>query len=294
MKFGVNTFIWGATFGPSDFHLLPRIKEAGFDGIEVPILDPASFEAEAIGRELDRMRLERTAITVMPGGMSLASSDAAVRQRARDHIAACLAAARDVGATILAGPMYTPVGYLTGQRRTPDEWRWTVDSWQQLGGAVHAAGIEIGIEPLNRFETYFLNTAADATQLCREIDNPSIGILFDTFHANIEEKSVGAALRQAAPYLKHLHTCENDRGVPGSGHVAWAEFFSTVAEIGYDRWLTIESFGFALGALSAAAAIWRDLAPTPETIAFDGVRFLRARGGTLSTSSREYPARRSP
>jgi len=168
------------------------------------------------------------------------------------------------------------VGFLTGQRRTADEWKWTVDSWQQLSRVVHAAGIEIAIEPLNRFETYFLNTAADAAQLCREIDSPSIGILFDTFHANIEEKSVGSALRQAAPYLKHLHTCENDRGVPGSGHVAWAEFFSTVAELRYDGWMTIESFGFSLGALSAAAAIWRDLAPTPADIAFEGVKFLRA------------------
>ena len=280
MKFGVNTFIWGATFGPVDFHLLPRIKEGGFDGIEVPILEPAAFEAETVGRELDRVGLERTAVSIVPGGLSLASSDAAVRQRTRDHLSACIAAARDVGASILAGPMYTPVGFLTGQRRTPDEWKWTVDSWQQLSGVVQAAGIEIAIEPLNRFETYFLNTAEDAARLCREIDSPAIGILFDTFHANIEEKSVGPALRQAAPYLKHLHTCENDRGVPGSGHVAWSEFFGTVKDIGYDGWMTIESFGFALGALSAAAAIWRDLAASPDAIAFEGVRFLRA--GTSS------------
>jgi D-psicose/D-tagatose/L-ribulose 3-epimerase len=276
MKFGVNTFIWGASFGPADFHLLPRIKEAGFDGIEVPILDPAAFEADAVGRELDRVGLERTAVTIVPAGMSLASPDAAVRQRGREQLAACIAKARDVGAEILAGPMYTPVGFMTGQRRTAEEWKRVVDSWHQLSDDVQKAGIEIAIEPLNRFETYFLNTAADAARLCREIDHPSIGILFDTFHANIEEKSVGPALLEAAPYLKHLHTCENDRGTPGSGHVAWEEFFTTVAEIGYERWMTIESFGFALGALSAAAAIWRDLAPSPETIAFDGVEFLRA------------------
>jgi D-psicose/D-tagatose/L-ribulose 3-epimerase len=150
-----------------------------------------------------------------------------------------------------------------------------VESWQELGRLVSAAGIEIGIEPLNRFETYFLNTAADAVALCDAIAEPSIGILFDTFHANIEEKSVAGALRQAAPHLKHLHTCENDRGTPGSGHVAWPELFRAVAEIGYDRWLTIESFGFAAGPLSAAAAIWRDLAVTSDAIAFDGVRFLR-------------------
>ena len=173
--------------------------------------------------------------------------------------------------------MYTPVGHLTGRRRTADEWRWVVDSWQDLSRSVAGAGIEIGIEPLNRFETYFLNTVADAVDLCAAIAVPSIGILFDTFHANIEEKSIGGALRQAAPHLKHVHTCENDRGIPGSGHVAWPDVFAAIAAIGYDRWLTIESFGFAQGPLSAAAAIWRDLAVTPDAIAFEGVRFLRSR-----------------
>ena len=194
----------------------------------------------------------------VPAGSSLASSDAGERQRARDHVAACVKVARDLGATVLAGPMYTPVGFLTGQRRTSEEWKWAVDSWQQLAGGVDAAGIEVGIEPLNRFETYFLNTAADAARLCQEIGSPRIGILVDTFHANIEEKSIGAALRHAGSHLKHLHVCENDRGIPGSGHVAWTEFFSTVADLGYDRWMTIESFGFSLGALSTAAAVWRD------------------------------------
>lgn len=275
MKFGVNTLIWGAMFGPSDFPLLPRIRDAGFDGVELPLLDPHSFEPAVVGRELDKVGLERTAVAIVPGGLSLGSSDAAIRQRAKDHIELCVASARDVGATLLSGPMYTPVGYLTGQRRTADEWKWVIDSWQQLSRSVSAAGIEIGLEPLNRFETYFLNTAADAVALCRAIGEPSIGILFDTFHANIEEKSVAGALREAAPYLKHVHTCENDRGTPGSGHVAWPDVFRAIADIHYDRWLTIESFGFALGPLSAAAAIWRDLAVSPDAIAFDGVQFLR-------------------
>jgi D-psicose/D-tagatose/L-ribulose 3-epimerase len=285
MKFGVNTLIWGAAFGPSDFHLLPAIKESGFDGIEVPILDPAAFAPGVVGRELDRMGLERTAVTVIPGGSSLGSSDDGIRRRACAHVEACIAAVRDAGATMLGGPLYTPVGHLPGHRRTADEWKWTVDSWQRLSAAVHAAQIEIAIEPLNRFETYFLNTAADAVSLCRDIDDPSIGILLDTFHANIEEKSIGAAIREAAPYLKHLHTCENDRGVPGSGHVAWPEFFAAVGEVGYDRWLTIESFGFSIAALAAAAAIWRDLASTPGAIAFEGIEFLRANAPGARTST---------
>jgi D-psicose/D-tagatose/L-ribulose 3-epimerase len=276
MRFGVNTFIWGAEFGPDDFHLLPRIKSAGFDGIEVPVLNPAALQVDRIGRELQRVGLECTAVSIIPTGLSLASADAGIRERALDHVRACITAARDAGARILAGPMYTPVGYLTGTRRTAEEWRWVVDSWQKLAPVAREAGVEIALEPLNRFETYFLNTAADAVRLCDEIGDPGIGILFDTFHANIEEKSIASALRTAGRHVKHLHTCENDRGVPGSGHVEWPEFFDAVAEIGYDRWMTIESFGFTLGALSAAAAIWRDLASTPEAIAFEGLTFLRA------------------
>jgi D-psicose/D-tagatose/L-ribulose 3-epimerase len=281
MRIGVNTLIWGASFGPSDFHLLPRIKDAGFDGIEVPIFDPHAFEARAVGRELDRLGLERTAVTIVPRGLSLGASDGGLRGRAIEHVRACIAAARDAGIHLLSGPIYTPVGHLTGRRRTDDEWRWVVDSWQQLSRDVNAAQMEIGIEPLNRFETYFLNTIQDAVALCDAIGDPSIGILLDTFHANIEEKSLGDAVRLAVPHLKHLHTCENDRGVPGSGHVEWPEFFAAVAEIGYTSWLTIESFGFSIEAIAAAAAIWRDLAPLADDIAFEGIRFLRAATRTL-------------
>jgi D-psicose/D-tagatose/L-ribulose 3-epimerase len=279
MKLGVNTYLWGAAFGPADFHLLPPLADAGFDGAEVPILDASHFEADAIARELDRLGLARTAVANVPRGSSLASADRGDRARAIDRLTGCIHAARDLGATVLAGPMYTPVGFLTGERRTAEEWRWAVDSWQHLDRDVAAAGIEIALEPLNRFETYFLNTAADAARLCDAIGSPRIGILVDTFHANIEEKSIAAALRAAGRHLKHVHVSENDRGVPGTGHVAWGELFATVAELGYDRWLTIESFGFAAGALSTAAAIWRDLAPTPEAIAFDGLAFLRANVG---------------
>lgn len=275
LKLGVNTLIWGASFGPSDFQRLPRIKAAGFDGIEVPIFDPAPFDAAAVGRELDRIGLERTAVTVIPPGASLGAADREGRTKALEHVRAVIAVARDAGIRLLAGPIYTPVGYLTGRRRTDEEWKWMVDSWQQLARDVRAAQMEIGLEPLNRFETYFLNTAADACALCDAIGDPSIGILLDTFHANIEEKSIADAVRVAAPHLKHLHACENDRGIPGSGHVEWTPFFDAVEEVGYDRWLTIESFGFNIEAIAAAAAIWRDLAASPDDIAFEGIAFLR-------------------
>jgi D-psicose/D-tagatose/L-ribulose 3-epimerase len=276
MKLGINTLLWGLHFGPDDFHRLEAVKTAGFDGIEFSLFDPQNFSASPIRRELERVGLEGTAISVVPGGLHLGSSDASVRTRAQEHITACIEQAAEAGAALLAGPLYSPVGYLTGVRRTADEWKWAVEGWQTIAPAAAAAGVEIGIEPLNRFETYFLNTAADGAKFCDAVGHPSVGLLLDTFHANIEEKSLGGALRAAGPHLKHLHTCENDRGTPGTGHVAWSEFFSTIAAIGYDRWMTIESFGFALPELSAAAAIWRDLAPTPDAIAFEGIKFLRA------------------
>jgi D-psicose/D-tagatose/L-ribulose 3-epimerase len=183
----------------------------------------------------------------------------------------------EVGAKLFVGPMYSPVGFLPGRRRTTDEWKRAVESYQALAPAFARHGVTLAIEPLNRFETFFLNTAADGAALCAEVNHPNIGLLIDTFHANIEEKNVAAAYRTAGPWLKHVHTCENDRGTPGTGHVDWPGVFEALRAVNYDAWLTIESFGFALGGISAAASIWRDIERSPESIAFDGVRFLKQR-----------------
>jgi D-psicose/D-tagatose/L-ribulose 3-epimerase len=281
MKFGINTLLWGARIGEADFARLPRIREAGFHGIEVPIFDPTDFPAAALRRAVSAAGLECTAVSIIPPGLGLGSDEAAARDRAAAHVRAVLDRAAEAEIRLLSGPLYFPVGYLPGRRRTEDEWARTIESWQRLAPYATAADVTIGIEPLNRFETYFLNTAADGADFCDAVGHPSVGLLVDTFHANIEEKSIAGALRAAGRHLKHLHTCENDRGIPGTGHVAWPELFATLRELGYDAWLTIESFGFAAGALSAAAAIWRDLASTPEAIAFEGIRFLR--GCTVSS-----------
>src|SRR5438067_1480127 len=158
MKFGINTLLWGAAFEATDFHRLPRIKDAGFDGVEIPILDPTTCPSVEIGRELRRVRLECTAVSIMPPGVSLGSSDAATRSKGQRHVMSCVHCAAEMGASLLSGPLYSPVGYFTGGRRTPDEWKWAVESWQTLAEHVADARVEIGLEPLNRFETYFLNT----------------------------------------------------------------------------------------------------------------------------------------
>lgn len=274
MKFGVNTFIWSAGIDRDLLGRLPAIRQRGFDGVELPLIRPGETPAAEIRRSLEENRLECTFCSVLPG-LSVISDDPVMRQTTLAHLKDCVKVAAEAGGRMIAGPLYSPVGYLPGRRRTRDEWNWAVECYQELGGTLASYGVECAIEPLNRFETYFLNTAADAARLAEEVNHPSVGVLFDTFHANIEEKDVAAALRSVGGRLKHLHACENDRGTPGSGHVAWPAVFQAVRDLRYDGWVTIESFGFALGDLSAAASIWRDLAPTAESIAFEGVTFLR-------------------
>jgi len=275
VKFGVNYYIWASGIDRDLFRRLPSIRQHGFDGVELPLIWPDRTPLADLRQALEENRLDCTFCSVVPQDLSAISADAAVRRKTREHVADCVRAAGEAGAKILAGPLYSPVGFLPGRRRTEDEWKWAVEFYQSLGGALDSSDITLAVEPLNRFETYFLNTAADAVRLAAEVRHPRVGLLFDTFHANIEEKDVAAALRSVAPYLKHFHASENDRGIPGSGHTDWPGVFAALRDLRYDGWVTIESFGFALGDISAAASVWRDLAPSAEAIAFEGVEFLK-------------------
>src|ERR1700739_4270596 len=181
MKFGVNTFIWSATFDQSNFDLLPPIKEAGFDGVEVPLLHPKQFQASGIRKAVEAQGLECNACTVLVDGLSLISDSPDVRRRTREHLQDIIKAAAEAGIGIVAGPLYSPVGYLPGRRRTSDEWKWAVEGFQSVGDTLAAHKVTFAIEPINRFETFFLNTAADAARLSEQIGHPNIGILFDTF-----------------------------------------------------------------------------------------------------------------
>jgi len=275
MKFGVTTYVWAADFDTSHLPLLPLIKERGFDGLEIPIFRPEGFPAAEIRKGFEANGLECTASVVLVDGLSLISEDAELRRKTLLHLEQTIAVAAEAGVKVIAGPVYSPVGHFTGQRRTADEWNWAVEAYQALAPTLAEHGVTLGIEPLNRFETYFLNTAADAAALCDQVNDPNVGILFDTFHANIEEKDIGDGYRTVGKHLKHVHACANDRGIPGSGHIEWDSVFQALRDVGYDDWLTIEGFGFSLGDLSAAASIWRDIESTPESIAFEGVEFLK-------------------
>jgi len=275
MRFGINTFLWTTEFAPHQAKMLDQIKAMGFDGAEIALFDPARFDAPGIRRVFAGAGLGLTVISVMTKDKNPASDDAAVRQRATDHLRAAIENVAEAGGEVLAGPLYAPLGDLPGRRRTTDEWKHAVDVFQSLGPVLDQHGVTLALEPLNRFETYFLNTAADAAEFCRQVDHARVGILFDTFHANIEEKSIADGYRKVGQYLKHVHTCENDRGTPGTGHVDWTGVFQALHDTGYDGWLTIESFGSAIQEIAAAACIWRDLEKDSETLSADGLKFLK-------------------
>lgn len=275
MRYGVNTFIWSADYNPAVAELFPKIKAGGFDGVEVPIFRPGDFQSAHLRKALEANGLGATAVTVLVDGLNIIAPDADVRRRSIEDFAAKIRAVSDAGIDLLCGPLYSPVGFLPGRRRTPDEWNWAVEAFQAVAPVLESTGVTLAIEPLNRFETYLLNTVADGVALCDAIAHPRIGLLVDTFHSNIEEKDIATAYRVAGKHLKHVHTCENDRGIPGSGHIEWPSIVEAIKSTGYDGWLTIESFGFALGEISAAASIWRDIEKTPDVIAYNGVEFLK-------------------
>ncbi len=275
MKFGVNTLIWTDAFDLHHLPLLAAVKEHGFDGIEVARFSFPDFPAGMIARGAEALGLETIFCSALTGNLSLISEDAAVREKAFEFIAQGVYTAKQVGAKTFVGPYCAPVGLLAGRRRNSDEWKRAVEGLQRLGEVLDLHEVDIALEPLNRFETYFLNTAEDAVRLCEAVGHPRVGVLFDTFHANIEEKDLGAAVAALGGHLKHVHACENDRGIPGTGHIEWSCLFGALRRIGYDGWVVIESFGFAIKDIAAAACIWRDIAPTPETIAWEGLPFLK-------------------
>ncbi len=275
MKFGVNSLIWTGAFNREHLPLLPRLKEAGFDGLEIVVFDLAGFPIAETRRQLEANQMECTFCTAVTNDASCISEDAAARRKARTYVEDCIKVAADLGTKTFAGVLYSPIGYLPGRRRTEGEWNREVEFLQGLGESLERNDMILALEPINRYETFFLNTIGDSVRLCEEVGNPRIGILLDTYHANIEERDVADAVRTAGKHLMHIHACENDRGIPGTGHMPWQGIFDGLRHLNYNGWLIIESFGYTIKEIATAACIWRDLAITPEDIAFEGVKFLR-------------------
>jgi len=275
MKIGTVTLIWTDDFNDSHVGLFPKIKEHGFDGVEVITFKVPGYPAAAVRKAAEQNGLELTFTTAFTSDFSFVSDDPARRRQAAGFMQDCVRLAADLGSKVFCGPFYAPLGFMPGRRRTSDEWKRVVEGLRESTEFAARNGVKLGVEFLNRYETYFLTTAAEALALCEAVNHPNLGVLFDTYHANIEEKSIPDALRLLGKRIVNIHACENDRGIPGSGHIDWPGIKQALTEIGYDGFLVIESFGYTMETIAAATCIWRDLAATPEDIAFQGIKYLR-------------------
>ena len=276
MKTGLNVLLWTAAATEEHLPLMDSIKGWGYDGVEFPMFASDCSPWETLAAKLDDLKLGRTAVTVIPEDANPISDDPASRASGLDHLKACLDACAVLGAETLVGPLYSPCGRLVGRGPTAEEFGWAVECLRAAAEHAGSLGIAMAVEPLNRFETYFLNSVAQAARLVDEVGQPNLGILCDTFHQNIEEKDPVGALTLAGSRIAHFHISENDRSTPGAGHVPWPQVFAALRATGYDGWLTVEAFGHALPEVAAATCIWRDMLKSEEALAQSAAEFIRA------------------
>lgn len=274
MKVGMNVLLWTAAATEEHLPLLQSLKEWGYEGVEFPMFAADCSPWKTLSNKLDELELGRTVVTIVSPDANPISEDPAVRRAGVNHLKACVDSCGVLGSTLLVGPLYSPCGGLVGRGRTKEEWAWGIESLR--AAAEHAAqgGVTLAVEPLNRFETYFLNSVEDTIRFVDAVNHPHLKMMFDTFHANIEEKDPVAALKATGSRLAHFHVSENDRSTPGEGHITWASILSALGEIGYDGWLTVEAFGRAMPEVAAATCLWRDMFPSEEHLAREARRFI--------------------
>jgi D-psicose/D-tagatose/L-ribulose 3-epimerase len=276
MKIGFNLLLWTGHVDESHLPQMEALKAAGYDGVEVPMFGGDTPHYTKLGRQIRDLGLGVTAITIIPDAAhNPLSESAAERQAAVDHLAAATEWAAALGSPMLCGPFHQPLGLFTGEAPTEAEKARLAEAHRRAAETAAAHRIGLVMEYLNRFEAYVVNTMADALAHAARVDHPNFGLMYDTFHANLEEKDPVGVIFQAAPKLRHVHISENDRGTPGRGHVPFPAVFKALRAVGYDGWLTIEAFGRALPALAAATRVWRDFSPSPEQVYTDGIRLIR-------------------
>jgi D-psicose/D-tagatose/L-ribulose 3-epimerase len=278
VKFGVNTWVWTSPLTTEELEkLAPQVAGMGFDWIETPLESISDMDHKRGAEIIRRHGLGVSACAAMGPDRDLIHPDPAIRENGAKYLRGAIEATAALGATNLVGPMYSAVGRTWQQ--TPAE---RVADLTLLVGQLRALAEYAGekrvvlcIEPLNRFETSFINLTSQAIEVVDRVNHPACQIMLDTFHINIEEKSAGAAIRAAGKRLRHVHACENHRGAPGSGNVAWNEVAQALKDIGYDGPVVIESFTSKVKSIARAAAVWRSFAPTQDDLARDGLAFLK-------------------
>lgn len=277
IRLGVSTWLWTSPFTTATVKLFPKIKAMGYQAVEIPVEYPEQIDAQTVRQALDDNGLEPIVCGAFGPTRDLTHEDARVHEHCFAYVRQCFDLCNAWGAGFVAGPMYSAVGKARmvppEQRKT--EWDRAVRNLRKMCEEAKAAGLALALEPLNRFESDLVNTAEDVMRLVRDIDHPAAGVLLDSFHMSIEERSMEQAFVAAGERLLHVQVSENYRGVPGTGQTPWDSFRRGLERAGYKGVVSIESFTPEIKELAGAVCIWKNLAESQDGFAEDGHRFLK-------------------
>jgi D-psicose/D-tagatose/L-ribulose 3-epimerase len=275
MKIGMNLLLWATHVTDKHYPSLEKIKSTGFEGVEVPIFGGDDAHYRKLRTKLDELQLKASTVTVATPEANAISPDPAIRKAATERLKTIVRQSAILGADVLCGPFHQALGVFSGTGPTEEEFKHAAEVHHTVADEAQRESVVLAIESLNRFECYFLNTMAAAAAYVRRVDHPSFKALFDTFHANIEEENLPKAFSENAAEIAHVHVSNNDRGIPGRGHIDFQTIFRTIKSSGYDGWLTIEAFGRALPELVEPTRVWRDFFKRPDDVVTEGYEFIR-------------------
>ncbi len=273
MKLGIHAYAWCSQWSNDTLYLIDKVKALGLDFIEIPLMCLDTFDADAVRGRLEKVGLEAVTSTVLLKDTDITSDDPAMRARGVAYLEDCVRATHAIGARSFSGVIYSQHVKALPQR--PDEklWHYSADSLRPIARLAARLGVEIGLEPVNRYETCLVNTCEQALRLKEMIGEENVRVHLDTYHMNVEEKSYYDATVRAGKDLIHYHLCENDRGIPGTGLVRWDEIFRALAEIEYTGYAALESFVDCTDNMNTW--VWRQLAPNGDTLLQEGVAFIQ-------------------
>ncbi len=271
-KIGMNLLLWGTEINASLFPVLEQIKAAGYDGVEVPIFDTNPKHWEAWRKKLDELELDRVAVTINGPDHHQISADPAMRHKTLKRNKQALECAQVLGSSLLTGPYHSALGVFTGSKSTEEENNWAAENLFALAEHAKAMNITLGLEYLNRFESYLVSCADELIALVDRINHPNCKLMFDSFHANIEETKLGDAIRRMGNRLVHVQLSENHRGTLGAGHVDFKNILTALDDINYKGMVSIEAFSSKL----SAANIWRNMFDSEMQLVKDSIQFLKS------------------
>ena len=278
MQFGASTFIWVSPFSNRTLDLMDRAKAMGFDLLEICVEDPDTIDVPAIRARAEETKIGVTICGAFGASRNLSAEDDAVRAAGLDYLRRCIDFAQVLGSPFVSGPMYSAVGdtqliEVDARRR---QWDRAVASLRLAAQYARDRAIKLAVEPLNRFETDLVNTVDQGLRLVDDTGAPNVGLLLDTFHMNIEERDIPAAIARAAGRIVEFHASSNDRGTPGDDHLPWPKIAEALRAAGYDGPVVIEAFTPEIREIARAVSIWRPLAASQDALAADGLKHLRA------------------